>query len=95
MVQALYEEYGDRGFLPITLLFSPVENWVNELGLSEVGSNPVVNDNDMSVITNFISGNFGTPNLTLLAPGLEVVIRGEDGGRVDAALIEQYLPENY
>jgi len=94
-VQALYEEYGDRGFIPITLLFTDLDDWVNYHGFTEVGSNPVFDDNDMAVIGNFISGSFGTPNLTLLAPGLEVVIRGEDGGRVDAATIEQYLPENY
>ena len=94
-MQALYEEYGDRGFLPITLALNGLEGWLNAVGLDQVGSYPSVDDSDMSVITNFISGSFGTPNLTLLAPGLKVLVRGQDGGRVDAATIEQYLSETY
>jgi len=61
----------------------------------DVGSYPQVDDSSWGILGNFMDGDVGTPNLTVLAPGLVVVKRGEDGGRLSASLIEQYLPENY
>ena len=94
-MQAFYEEYGDRGFMPISLVLTDLDNWVGMHGFDAVGSHPNLDDSGWGVLGNFVDGSVGTPNLTLLAPGLKVVVRGQDGGRIDAATIEQHLPENY
>ncbi|MEE2750825.1 MAG: hypothetical protein VX519_05300 [Myxococcota bacterium] len=91
-VQALYEEYGDRGFLPMTLMTDGASRvgWANTFGLTH----PVLDDDGFSVYAPYMGGgSIGLPNLTLLGPGLEVLWTNRNS--ISAGDIEEHLPEDY
>ena len=93
-VQALYEEYGDRGFLPMTLMTdgdqSSRAGWADTFGLTH----PVLDDDGFPVIASYMGGgSIGMPNLTLLGPGLEVLWTNRNS--ISASEIEEHLPEDY
>ena len=88
-VQALYEEYGDRGFLPISLMTTAnMSGWAGAHGLEH----PVLDDTGFPVISRYVDGGtIGMPNLTLMAPGLK--IKWRDRNSISVGDFEQFLPE--
>ncbi len=90
-VQALYEEYGDQGFLPITMMTDnpSLSGWAEMHGLTH----PVVSDDGFSVYAPYMGGgSIGMPNLTLTAPGLKVLWTNRNS--ISASDIESVLPES-
>jgi hypothetical protein len=81
-LSALYNQYADQGFMVITLLgenmasmppsTSQLAGWANAYG----SNHPVVADPYFQVTSRYISGStIGLPSMTLLGPGMEVLIR--------------------
>jgi len=52
---------------------------------------PVLDDTGFSVISRYVDGSIGMPNLTLLAPGLK--IRWRDRHSISASDIESILAD--
>ncbi len=85
--QQMYEDYGHRGFIVITLLIEGDQMvWSDAFGLTH----PVVDDERGQITARYHgSGTLGLPATVLLAPGLEVV---DINGRVRRSDIEAVLP---
>ena len=92
----MYNSYADRGLMIITLLgetdsgsLPAQENlagWADQYGQTF----PVVADGSFGVGARFVEGSsIGLPSISLLAPGMEVVIAD---GRPTAQDIEALLP---
>ena len=96
-LEALYQEYKDRGLMVITLLgedasggaadLETVQSWVDTCGLNYA----VVADPRFGVSWQggYLAG--GRPGESLLAPGMEIVKLAD---WVEAAEVEEVLPEN-
>jgi hypothetical protein len=92
-LQADYEEFGSRGFIPVTLIAEndvsatpsqdDLNEWVAQFGLTH----PVVAD-DGWVIGNRFEVDYGIPSMTLIAPGGEILFRDE---YITATEIEEAL----
>ena len=92
-LEALYQQYKDRGFIVFTLLTDgDITTWANSHNLSF----PVLQDSNAATLINYVradpnfSGGYGLPTMQLLSPGLQVEIVN---GYVGAAEIEAHLAE--
>jgi hypothetical protein len=92
-VQELFEQYEDQGFMPMTLMTEGgLQEWADAYGLTH----PVLADRGFPYYSQFVNGSsINMPNLTLLAPGLEIIWREKAGYRLMESDITPYLPENY
>jgi hypothetical protein len=89
----MFDEFEKQGFMPITLM---AEGGLAEWADAYFLTHPVLADPGFSYYSQFVDGNtIGMPNLTLLAPGLEIIWREKAGYRLMESDITPYLPENY
>ena len=73
----------------MTLLLSSggQQEWASSFGLTH----PVLDDSSYAVMSRFVSGSFGIPNIQILSPGMKVEVTNSNS--IDISLIEQSLPD--